>query len=415
MASNKHFVTTTTAGAYPNFLQARIDQFQHDRVEESWHGQHILRGKKPTSSDILLMSNDYLAIANHPKIAQAQAQSLLQEGNGVLMSAIFLHGDNSQWALQRKFARYLGSETSILCQSGYAANVGLIQSIAGADIPVYLDLLAHRSLQEGVNSANAKLVLFRHNCATHLASQIERHGPGVIAVDSVYSTNGSIAPLEEIAEIAERTGSILIVDESHSLGTHGPQGKGLVAALGINKKVHFRTASLAKAFAARSGIITCDQSFFDYFCFESLPAIFSSALLPHEIAGLDATLSVIQEEEWRRTKLASNANYVREGLSKLGYNVRDSQSQIIALEAGTESDTIALRDALENHGIFGSVFCAPATSVTRAIVRFSIHAGLNKEDLDRILKACKQVSEELDVAHWPSTIRLNRIKSLASV
>ena len=167
------------------------------------------------------------------------------------MSAVFLQQDSPQHLLESKFARLLGSEDAIVTQSGWIANVGLVQTLAGPGVPVYLDMQAHASLWEGVLAAGATPVVFRHNDVEHLARQLGRHGPGVIAVDAVYSTNGSVAPLPELADIAGDTGCVLIVDESHSLGTHGPRGAGLVAALGLQDNVHFRTASLAKAFAGR--------------------------------------------------------------------------------------------------------------------------------------------------------------------
>jgi CAI-1 autoinducer synthase len=232
-----------------------------------------------------------------------------------------------------------------------------------------------------------------------------RHGPGVIVVDTVYSTNGSVCPLREIAEIAALRGCVLVADESHSLGTHGPNGEGLVVELGLTNRVHFRTASLAKAFAARAGFIACAAHFTDYFKFESLPAIFSSTLLPHEVAGLAATLDVIRTEGWRREKLRANAAYVRAGLDRLGYNLHDSQSQIIALEPGTEQQTILLRDALEERGIFGSVFCAPATPKNRSMVRLSLNSALKQQELDRILDACRDIRAKTGFDQWPSTRR----------
>ena len=151
----------------------------------------------------------------------------------MLMSSVFLQEGSRQHRLERKLADFLGSAACVLAQSGWAANVGLLQSLAGPGIPVYLDMQAHASLWEGVQSAQALAVPFLHNDSAHLRRQLERHGPGIIAVDALYSTNGSVAPLLEMVEMAERSGSMLIVDESHSLGTHGPQGAGLVARTGV--------------------------------------------------------------------------------------------------------------------------------------------------------------------------------------
>lgn len=392
----------------PGFLALRVEKYYRERVRDTWAGGHIMRGRTPGADALHLSSNDYLSVAQHPHILAAMADSIAQDGNGLLMSGIFLHGVSPQLALEERLAEFMQAEAGVLCQSGYCANTGLIQSIAGERTPVYADMMAHMSLWEGIRSAGAKAVTFFHNEVEHLERQILRYGPGIVVVDSVYSTNGSLCPLAEIADICAAQGCVLVVDESHSLGTHGPNGEGLVVALGLAERVHFRTASLAKAFAGRAGFITCSRRFNEYFKFESNPAIFSSTLLPHEVKGLDATLSVIRSENWRRDRLHANAACLRGRLDELGYNLNDSRSQIIALESGTEQQTIVLRDALEARGIFGSIFCAPATPKNRALMRFSVNAALRDTDLERIVEVCRDIRDEIDLANWPSTRRKQR-------
>ncbi len=390
----------------PEKLAHRIDRFYQERVQKSWGGTHILRGRTPGKDAIILQSNDYLSVAAHPAIIRAQISALEREGNGTVMSAAFLmNRDSPHRALEKQFARFMEADDVILCQSGFAANTGLLQSIADESMPVYLDMFAHMSLWEGARSAGARAIAFPHNSVDYLERQIRRYGPGVIAVDSVYSTNGSICPLKEIVALGNAYDCILVVDESHSLGTHGEQGCGLVPSLGLSEFVHFRTASLAKAFAGRAGIITCGSRFLDYFMCESRPAIFSSTLLPHEVAGFAETLNVIRRDDWRRTQLDENSTYLREGLSDMGYNVDDSASQIIALESGLESQTKILRDALESRGIFGSVFCAAATPKNRSLIRFSVQAGFSQADLNRVLSVCYDIRKEVSLDQWASTRR----------
>lgn len=333
----------------------------------------------------------------------------------MLMSAVFLRDDSPQHRFEQRLAHFMGAERGILCQSGWCANTGLIQSIAAEQTPVYVDMLAHMSLWEGIRSAGAHAVMFHHNDPSHLERQVLKHGPGVIVVDSVYSTNGSVCPLKDVADIGAAQGCVLVVDESHSLGTHGTQGEGLVASMGLGDRVHFRTASLAKAFAGRAGFITCTERFIDYFKFESNPAIFSTTLLPHEVAGLDATLDIIEAEGWRREKLHANAEYLRHRLGELGYNLNGSDSQIISLESGTEQQTIALKEVLEARGVFGSIFCAPATPKNRSIIRFSINSNLTKASLDRIVKVCSDIREEVGLANWPSSRRKRSAKPVLAV
>ncbi|MDO8891659.1 MAG: quorum-sensing autoinducer CAI-1 synthase [Sulfurimicrobium sp.] len=389
----------------PDFLSRRVDGYYRERVQNTWDGGHIMRGRTPGKDALHLSSNDYLSLSRHPEILRAGAECLLEEGNGLLMSGIFLHGDNPLLDLERRMAHFMEAEGGILCQSGFAANTGLLQSIASENTPVYVDMMAHMSLWEGIRSAGARAVAFHHNDVEHLERQVLKHGPGVILVDSVYSTNGSVCPLRDVVALGTRHGCVLVVDESHSLGTHGLHGEGMVAHLGLTGQVHFRTASLAKAFAGRAGFIACSARFSEYIKYESNPSIFSSTLLPHEVAVLGTTLDVIRSESWRRRRLCANAEYLRRRLDALGYNLNGSQTQIIALESGSERQTIVLRDALEARGIFGSVFCAPATAKNRALIRLSVNSALTEAELDRIAGACRDIREEVDMANWASTRR----------
>ncbi|MDH5408314.1 MAG: quorum-sensing autoinducer CAI-1 synthase [Gammaproteobacteria bacterium] len=401
------FSTHNFTGSSHRYLE-RERSFYTNRVDKAWNGVHIMHGRIPDNNSIMLVSNDYLAISRHPDILRAQADAILANGNGLLMSGIFLHGDNPQAELEKRLAVFMKAEHTVMCQSGWSANVGLLQAIADDKTPVYIDLFSHMSFWDGIKHAGAKSYAFYHNNLEHLERKIKKHGPGIIAVDSVYSTNGSICPLEEITELGLKYNCVLVVDESHSLGTHGTYGEGLVASLGLENKIHFRTASLAKAFAGRAGLITCSDSFSDYFKFTSTPAIFSSTLLLHEIYALNKTLDVIIAESDRRKVLHKNAGILRDELSSLGYNVDISKAQIIPLEVGTEAQTINLRNALEKNNIFGSIFCPPATAQNRALVRLSVNSSLTEEQLNSIISACAAIRTEVDVASWSSTKRKNR-------
>lgn len=397
----------------PDFLRRQVDVYYQDRVAP-WGGGHIMIGRVPGDDAVRLVSNDYLSMARHPEVIEAQCRVLEGADSALLMAAVFLHGDNPQARFEQEMAQWMHAEAAVLSQSGWAANTGLIQSIAGPDVPCYIDMFAHASLWEGIRSAGACAHAFRHNAPEHLDSLLRRHGPGVVIVDSVYSTSGSIAPLHDIVEVAERHGAVIVVDEAHSLGTHGPEGRGLVVELGLTSRVHFRTASLAKAFAGRAGIVTCSERIAEFLKYTANPAIFSSGLLPHELAGLEATLHVIARSDDRRRRLHRNADYLRSGLSELGYNLELSEAQILGLEAGPELATMKLRDALEARGVFGSVFCAPATPKNRSLIRFTVNSDLTHAELDRVIDVCAEIRDEVGLKHWHST-RRRRHAPLAAV
>jgi CAI-1 autoinducer synthase len=403
------FAAQPAARRMPEFVNRRMDEHYVTRVEQLLGGEHMHVWAPPQPGAVMLAGNDYLCIANEPALIDAQVRTLQGTQGQMLMSSVFLQEGSFQHRLEAKLAAFMHAEDGVLAQSGWAANVGLLQSIAEPGIPVYLDMLAHASLWEGVQSAQALPVPFLHNSAAHLERQLEKHGGGVIVIDALYSTNGSVAPLLEFVELAERSGSILIVDESHSLGTHGPHGAGLVVEQGLTERVHFRTASLAKAFAGRAGFITCSSRFKGYFLSSSRPAIFSSCLLNHELAWFDAAVDFIGQADERRAALHRNTQQVRARLSELGYCIDDGTEQIIALEAGPEPKTLVLRKALEARGIYGAVFCAPATAKNRSLVRLTLNSGMTQAEIDKLVAACADMRPEVDLENWSSSSRRKRM------
>ena len=384
----------------PDFVQSRITGHAVGRIQQRWAGEHLLRGALPDSTALHLSSNDYLCLANERQLIEAHAGAVMATQHQLLMSATFLHGDTPTARLEQRLAQFMRAPDSILCQSGWAANVGLLQAIADQHTPVYLDIHAHMSLWQGAHAAHARAIAFAHNDATHAERQIKKHGRGVIAVDAVYSTNGSRCPLADFADVAQRNDCVLVVDESHSLGTHGPHGAGLVAEQNLMRNVHFQTASLAKAFAGRAGLITCASHFKDYFAMESYPAVFSSCLLNHELTWFEQVADFITLADDRRLKLRAVTRQVRTALMQLGYDTSAGTEQIIALQSGRELLTLGLRDALQARGIFGSVFCAPATGLHRSLIRLSMNSGLSEMDVERLIDVCAQIRDEVRLDQW---------------
>jgi 7-keto-8-aminopelargonate synthetase-like enzyme len=388
----------------PRFMEKKLKFYEQNVFMRGKNRQPLILGKKPTPESLLLKSNDYLALLGHPVIVNAQIASLQFSGPELLMSAVYLHEGSIKDSFERKMAAYVGFESAVLTQSGWVANIGLLQMIADKTTPVYIDFYAHMSLWEGAVNAGATAHGFKHNSVEHLEKLIKKHGSGIIVVDSVYSSTGAVAPLVEIVNIAHAYDCVIVVDESHSLGTHGPKGAGLIAELKLTDKVHFITASLAKAFAGRAGIIFCNQQIARCFPYVAHTSIFSSTVLALDIAGLSAALQLIMNADDRRQKLHENAHYLRAGLERLGYGI-ESQSHIIAIVAGKEADTEHLRDTLEDRNIFGSMFCEPATAKNRSLVRLSLNSALQLNELDMILAVFADIRDEVDMWQWRSTKR----------
>ncbi len=392
----------------PARLDKRMAGYYIDRYQNTWQGRHLLKGLMPDDNAVQLINNDYLNIANHPEIVAAQTHSLNEHGNGLMMSGVFLKGDTLQSKFERKMAAFLQTDDAMLSQSGWCANTGLLQSIADENSVIYMDMMAHMSLWEGAQISKATIKPFRHNDVEHLKRLIAQFGPGIIVVDSVYSTVGDVCPLTDVVKLGCENDCILVVDESHSLGTHGPQGAGMVVEAGLSEQVHFRTASLAKGFAGRGGIIAGSAKNIEYIRYEARPAIFSSSVLAHEIAGFIAGLEVIKAADEARARLHRNADQLRYHVKSMGYNVGASESQILALEAGPEQATMQLRDALESRGVFGAVFCAPATPKNRSLIRLAVNSDITKAQISKVAGVCYVIRDEVGMWEWPSTKRLRR-------
>lgn len=386
------------------YLQGQLESWR--RRQDGWGGP-IFRGRRaPTEHDLTLMSNDYLCLARHPDVVGAQVKVLLERGNGALMSGVYAADGDPHHALEERLAAFLAAPAVMLCQSGWAANVGLLQAVVRPGDPVYVDELAHASLWAGAAAAQARVRPFAHNDLDHLERAIGASGPGLIAFDTLYSVTGDLCPLVDLVGLAQRTGCDLVADESHTLGVLGFEGAGLVPSLQLTDQVAYRTASLAKAFAGRAGLVACSAEVAGYLPYHSLGAVFSSTLLPQDVAGLAATLDVITRADDRRKRLAHNAQVLRDGLTDLGYNVRPSESQIIPLQPGTEPAVRLLQEALDREGVFGAAFIPPAVPARRCVQRLSVHSELTDADLCRVLTACAAVREEADLKNWKSTRRL---------
>ncbi|MEL7487779.1 MAG: aminotransferase class I/II-fold pyridoxal phosphate-dependent enzyme, partial [Pseudomonadota bacterium] len=266
-----------TSPANPDFLTAHILQ----NIEEA-SGRHCakltLGDLRPAPGDVVMQSNDYLSLANDRRIAKAKADALLAEGHGDAISRVFAHHrDDAHRRFEKRIAKLTHADDAALVMSGYNANVGLVESFAAPGAPIYIDQRAHASLWSGVACGRARATPFRHNNVGDLEAKIAKFGPGLVIADSLYSTNGKIAPLHDIVSVAEAGGCVIVVDETHSFGTHGPDGAGIVVAEGLADRVHLRTAGLSKAMAARGGVVIGSARNIEYFRYEANAMIFSTS------------------------------------------------------------------------------------------------------------------------------------------
>ncbi len=388
---------------YPYFLQRRIDYYTNVVMPSlSSDKSPFFLNVAPNEHSIFVDNNDYLSLANHPDIIEAQIKQLRQNDHS-LMSSFFTLGKGPREQFEEMMAAHTNQEAAILSTSGWDANTGLIQTIADKETHIYLDRMVHASLYVGAQLSGGIVHIFNHNNPEHLERKIKEYGTGIVVVDSVYSSIGSVCPLKEIVTISKNHNCIVVVDESHSLGLYGKEGAGMVAALELEDEVDFITASLSKTFCSRGGIITCSANFKNYFRHNSYPAIFSSVLQNHEAARFIKTLEVIKKDEWRREQLHKNTAYLHQHLDNIGFNTEVSKSPIISLEVNNEAKAILLRDLLVQKNVVTAPFIPPAVPKKRCNSRMTVNCSLSFTQLQHIVKSCKEATpiiklskEELD-------------------
>lgn len=389
LTREKRFKACSTDSS-PLFLREAMHAYYQKRVEQSWQGGHILNGKIPDDNAIRLENNDYLGLSTHPDVIKAMQNALSQYGTGHMQSVVFHTHNQLLKNCEATYSHWLNKDSSLFSQSGWCANIGLIQALAKPDVPVYIDYYAHMSLWEGAHSANAKPIPFSHNDIVSLQKRIKRFGPGIIAIDSIYSTNGSISPLADYVDIAKQYRCLLIVDESHALGVKGPSGNGLVAEAGLSQDVDIISASLSKAIAGRGGFICASQRIIELIRYNARSTIFSTGLMPHDLTGFLQALTVIQQEQWRQQNLHDLCEHTHQKFKQLNIDIAPSQTHIIPLLCGSEQNTIWLRQRLEEANIFGAVFCYPATPKNKSMIRLSLTTNHQKEEIDYV---CDRLSD----------------------
>ena len=365
--------------SYPKYINTIIKSEKDFRLH-TCKGLDFFDHPKSLVGDIHLDNNDYLSIANKIRI-----ESNL---NATLMSSAYLGNDSPHRTFEIEMAAFLGTEEVFLCQSGYVANLGLLQCICDRNYPVYIDESAHVSLFEGVYRGRPKAIhKFAHNNTDELANLLSLHGSGIIVIDSVYSTNGVLANLNEINTLALQYDSLLVVDESHSLGTHGDGGRGICSILTDERAPLIITASLSKAFAGRGGIVACPRNFLDFLRSRSYPSIFSSAVQGYEVEAFRQSLALVKAANEERFQLWRNVSLFRRALDKF-CSIAGTE-QIISIEMDGPYEVLKLRNDLAKEGIFAAPFIPPAAR--KGFLRFSINAGGSFSELNKVVLTLKKL------------------------
>eukprot|EP01084_Bolivina_argentea_P319140 553565_1 len=348
--------------------------------------------------------NNYLNI--RPKMFNIQSTNIISQ-----QSPVFLSEENMIHSFEKQIAKWLGYTSSMVFQSGFAANSGLIQILLSRqmynELNVYVDNLCHASIIYGLKIFPIKILKFKHNNTKNLDFLINKHGSGLIILESIYSQDGSIAPIKDIVKISDKYNCDILCDESHSLGLY--KSSSLTSHYGLQNKISFITASLAKSFITRAGIVIYNKNKFDLTSmmqYGAVPRVFSSAV---EDYAAESLMNILNNEmksndmDFERNKLWKLTFKFRNLLKQNGFNINDDINQsgaIIAIGYGMkESDMLLLRDYCALHNVFAAPFVYPACRKGTGFLRITLNTSLDEKDIEWI-KLIKNIQLKNIHAIW---------------
>jgi glycine C-acetyltransferase/8-amino-7-oxononanoate synthase len=343
-------------------------------------GPRVVLDGKPV---LLLCSNNYLGLADHPRVREAAADAAMRWGVGAGASRLVSGTMTVHRRLEERLANFKRTQAALLFGSGYLANIGVITTLAGDGEVVFSDELNHASIIDGCRLARAETFVYRHADVEHLAwglRQAEGRG-ALIVTDSVFSMDGDVAPLAEIVELAHRHGVRVAVDEAHGTGCLGPGGRGAVAEAGVEDEVDVVIGTLSKALGAYGAFVACEQPMAQLLVNSARPFIFSTAPPPPAVAGALAALELLAEQPQRVDKLQANGDVLRDELAREGFEVAGSTTQIVPLVIGDAKQAMRICELAIERGVFAQAIRPPTVPEGTSRLRLAVMASHTKAEL----------------------------------
>jgi len=346
----------------------------------------------PGSYDIDLSTNSYLWLHADPDIARAAASLVKNQFYGNSASRIVSSASKLFSELETEIATWKGAEAALVFNSGYAANLGMIQAICTPATEVFSDQFNHASIIDGIRLSKARLACFRHGDMAELKRLLETSSQRekIIITDSVFSVDGDCAPLADICDLARLFGCMVMVDEAHATGIFGKTGCGLVEELGLEKHIDIRMGTLSKAIAGAGAYFAGAGTLKDFFVNTCRSLIYSTAL-PHAAIAWDlAAVRHIRKRPEAGGKLLEKAARLRASFHEMGFFTATSSTHIIPCVLGEAAAALSLSEHLKKRKIKAPAFRPPTVPEGSACVRFSVHAGLTDDDMNRVVEAMGQ-------------------------
>jgi len=362
---------------------------------------------------IMLASNNYLGLSDHPKIKEAAVEGIRKYGYG-MSSVRFICGTQTiHRELEEKVAHFVGAEDSILFLSCFSANEGLFPSFTNEKLSfdeyrdvIYSDRLNHASIIDGARLCRPEVTdrkIFAHRDVDDLARQLEEdrgkdYRFRIVATDGVFSMEGDLAPLPELVQLCRKNGAVLVVDDSHALGVLGRRGRGTAEELGVFGEVDIQTGTLGKAMGgAAGGYIAASKEIVTYLRQKSRPYTFSNSLPPMIVYAAIAAFDLLEKDTSLVEKLRENTAYFRKQIKGLGFKIIDGVHPIVPIMLGEAALAMDMSDALLEEGVYIKGLWFPVVPKGEARLRAQISAALERTDLDRALEAFERVGRRFGV------------------
>jgi 8-amino-7-oxononanoate synthase len=382
------------AGFYPYFH--RIETAQGPVVK--------IDGKRK----IVCCSNNYLGLTLHPRVKNASIEATRKYGTGCSGSRFLSGSLDIHEKVERKFAKFIGKESSLLFTTGHHSNLGAIAALVGKGDIVVTDKLDHASIIDGCRLSFGQMMRFRHNDMGDLERILSRNRDTgkLIVVDGVFSMEGDITNLPDIVRLARIYNARVMLDDAHSLGVLGKNGRGTAEHFGLESEVDVIMVTASKSLASIGGFLAASEEVIHYIKHFARALIFTASLPPAQTAAIDAALDIMQEEPEIRERLWKNTKKMLNGFKSLGFNTHNSQSSIIPIAVGDDMTAFQMWRLLFDEGVFTSPVVSPAVPEGQAIIRTSYMALHTDRQLESVLDAFEKIGKQLGVipgAYRPKT------------
>jgi glycine C-acetyltransferase len=350
---------------------------------------------------INLASNNYLGLANHPKLIDAQIEAARRYGAGsgavrTISGTMSLHLE-----LERRLAAFKRAEACVVFQSGFAANAGTVAAILGPEDHIVSDELNHASIIDGCRLSRAKIHVFRHRDTAHADEKLQalagQPGRKLLITDGVFSMDGDIGPLDKLTELAERHGAIMMVDDAHASGVLGRNGRGTVDHFNLHGRVDIQVGTLSKAVGVLGGFVCGSRDLIEFLYHRARPCLFSTSHPPAVAAACLAALDIFEREPERIERLWSNTRFFQEGLRARGFSTGASETPITPIMVGEAATAHSFSRALFEEGLYATGIGFPTVPEGKARVRTIVTAGHSQDVLERAIEILTRVAKRMKI------------------